>query len=255
MAGVIQVWDMATSRERHRVELRGQPISHVAISPDGRWLAAGTFNEGKANLRVCEFPKIQERAVLDAHRSAVTSLAFTGDSRLLVSGGHNKTFRVWDVSRWSQTAAHKTDAEPCMIQVSPVRNCPLVAATSGQRGNEIVLWDYVKGQPIRKLVGHKEEVLRMSFSADGRLLASGTQGFSKIDPRAKSELKIWDVQRGAELASIPVDISGVTDLVFSPCGRLLACAEGNNAITLWKIASTAGNQASGPSKETPVGRK
>jgi WD40 repeat protein len=51
--------------------------------------------------------------------------------------------------------------------------------------------------------------------------------------------KVWDVQTGEELLSVPVeeDGSGVTNLAFSPDGLLLATASDDipSGITLAKI--------------------
>ena len=70
-------------------------VTSVAISPDGRWVAAGSLD---TVVRIWEVGtgKLVER--LRGHRDSVYSVAFTPDGRGLVSGSLDKTLKYWDVS-------------------------------------------------------------------------------------------------------------------------------------------------------------
>ena len=70
-------------------------VTSVAISPDGRWVAAGSLD---TVVRIWEVAtgKLVER--LRGHRDSVYSVAFTPDGRGLVSGSLDKTLKYWDVS-------------------------------------------------------------------------------------------------------------------------------------------------------------
>jgi glucose repression regulatory protein TUP1 len=73
-------------------------VTSVVISPDGRWVAAGSLD---AVVRIWEVAtgKLVER--LRGHRASVYSVAFTPDGRGLVSGSLDKTVKYWDVSELS----------------------------------------------------------------------------------------------------------------------------------------------------------
>jgi RNA polymerase sigma factor (sigma-70 family) len=70
----------------------------LAFAPDGRGLAAGGNN---AALVVLESGSLRVTKALmgprDGHQGTVTSAAFTPDSKALLSGGGDKTARLWDV--------------------------------------------------------------------------------------------------------------------------------------------------------------
>ena len=127
---------------------------------------------------------------------------------------------------------------------SPIRDLPYIAIRSGQRNDGITLWDFRKREKVSALVGHTRPIAQMSFSTDGRFLASGTSDIEGIPPpdgtiqAAKpsdghTEVRIWDVRLGTTLLSLPGHVSPVTALAFAPCGSLLATADGNGAIKLW----------------------
>ena len=84
-------------------------VTSVAISPDGRWVAAGSLD---TVVRIWEVGtgKLVER--LKGHRKSVYSVAFTPDGRGLVSGSLDKTLKYWDVSGVSVGGA---GASPCTM--------------------------------------------------------------------------------------------------------------------------------------------
>jgi WD40 repeat protein len=65
------------------------------------------------------------------------------------------------------------------------------------------------GEPVHTLEGHSEAVRSVSFSPDGKLLASASN----------NEVIIWDVKTGREVRVIQCQSSPVA---FSPDGRLIA---------------------------------
>ncbi len=81
---------------------------------------------------------------------------------------------------------------------------------------------------LRTLAGHKGVVFSVTFSKDGRLLASaGDDG----------QVKIWDVATGRELRSLPYEHSSFPTLAFSPVGHLLAVPSADRTVKLWDADS------------------
>ena len=70
------------------------PPGSVAISPDGRWWAAGSM-QGK--VRVWEEGSQTLHLIWQAHADMVYSLAFSPDGRTLASGSWDGTVKLWDV--------------------------------------------------------------------------------------------------------------------------------------------------------------
>ncbi len=97
----------------------------------------------------------------------------------------------------------------------------------------ITLWDVASASEIRTLSGHTDRVQSVTFSVDGKTLASGSDD---------GTIKLWNIATGSELKSVrPQDLSGkdygnVYPLKFGPKGNILAYpVDGSGSIALWNI--------------------
>jgi hypothetical protein len=89
----------------------------------------------------------------------------------------------------------------------------------------IKLWDASTGREVRTLTGQKT-CCSVSFSPDGRILASGGNG-----------IILWDVASGRKLRTL-TNASSVHTLGFSPDGHILASASSKSkTIELWNVAT------------------
>lgn len=92
---------------------------------------------------------------------------------------------------------------------------------------------FVFGQTLgeRKLelvvqTGHSDEVGSITFSPDGKTLASGDKD---------GIIKLWDIASGLEIRSLGESSLGVTAIAFSPDGRLLASGGNDSSVKLWNV--------------------
>ncbi len=86
------------------------------------------------------------------------------------------------------------------------------------------VWDAATGTEIRTLNGHTDPVLCVTFSPDGRRLASG--GWD-------GEVKVWDASTGQENLTLKEHTTYVTALAFSRDGRRLASASRHGTVKIW----------------------
>jgi WD40 repeat protein len=102
------------------------------------------------------------------------------------------------------------------------------------------------GEPKEQgtLKGHKDMILGVAFSPDGRTIASaGLDG----------TVKLWEVATRKERASFHVP-SRVLSVAFSPDGRALATAGEDGMVRLWERATeraTNGTSLKGPFFHNP----
>ncbi|MEX0818010.1 MAG: c-type cytochrome domain-containing protein, partial [Pirellulaceae bacterium] len=91
----VKFWKRA--RNAHKLDIAGveSPVKAIAVSPDGKWLAMAEEN-GKVKL--FEMSSGNLARSLDGHTGGAMSVAFSTDSSKLVSGGQDKSLRVWNVA-------------------------------------------------------------------------------------------------------------------------------------------------------------
>ncbi|WP_026072631.1 serine/threonine-protein kinase [Nodosilinea nodulosa] len=90
-AGQVQVWSAANPDEGLVIHKSPSPVTALAISPSGDWLAIGAENGHLSLINL----QGQSPAPPLRHAWAVRALAFTPDSRMVVSTSADETIRFW----------------------------------------------------------------------------------------------------------------------------------------------------------------
>lgn len=234
------------------------PVTSVAISPDGKYLAAasGEARLGASMIKVWNLESRQELVTIRGHSELVWSLAFSPDSKSLFSASSDRTVRQWELSSGKRLAIFKGLVpefyEFFTVAVSPDGQS-LAAAGGGDNETgqyPIKVWDIKSGREIASLKGHNLAVRTLSFSPDGKLLASA--GLDQT-------IRLWDYHTGQALLNLQVDTktvngetpsyersaydfnyganTGTSSLGFSPDGQELASAHPAGYLRLWNPAS------------------
>jgi WD40 repeat protein len=110
---VVKVWDVESGKVRatfpsQKVEPLMEALS-VALAPDGKTIAWGTYRFGDAKNLGAKAPAIglikiwdveakKERATLRGHTGVVWSVVFSANGKLLATASDDKTIRLWDTT-------------------------------------------------------------------------------------------------------------------------------------------------------------
>lgn len=201
----------------------------VALTPDGRWLAAGA---GSA-VHVVDLADPARPVAVGAPLGAegtVTGVAFAPDGRTLVAAGADRTVRSWDV-------ADPARPVPGAVFTGAVAALQGVAAGPGGRlaaggtDGTTYLWSPAEPATPQPLTGPTGAVHAVAFSPDGGTLAAGS---------ADRTVHLWDVadparpQRGEPLTG---PTTWVNTVAFSPDGRRLAFGSSDNGLRVVDLAS------------------
>src|SRR5262249_31592102 len=87
----VRVYDAATGKLVRALDC-GSAVSAVALSPDGRTLAAGQSRQ----LRLWDLASGKEEQVRAGHHDAVFCVRFSPDGRTVASRSADQTVRLWD---------------------------------------------------------------------------------------------------------------------------------------------------------------
>jgi hypothetical protein len=103
----------------------------------------------------------------------------------------------------------------------------IMAAGGGDaRGGELNLWSAVTGKKIASLPGYTNSLYSLAFSADGKRLASGSEG----------SVQVWDLKAHKAIASFEVDRFSASAVAFNRDATRVAAVGGRQA-KVWEVAS------------------
>ncbi len=177
-------------------ELRGHtaPVTAVAVSPDGRWVASASEDR---TVILRDWPGAGRHAVL-THPAEVYAVALTGagaGARRLLTGCADGVVRAWEIDAnggltgpalW--TAGHAGAIRA--LALSPDgRRC----ASAGE-DRRVGVWDVATGALLQWVRGdgdgesaHQGAVTWVQFTSDGHLLSAGLDNV----------LRVWRLRDGA----------------------------------------------------------
>ncbi|MDR1149264.1 MAG: WD40 repeat domain-containing protein [Spirochaetaceae bacterium] len=186
-------------------------VCSMSWSPDGRRIASGS---GDNTVRIWDAESGRELRTLTGHNRFVYHVVWSPDGRRIASESY-MTIKIWDAESGREL---RTPKEVDSVAWTPDRRR---IASAGSRYKEpIKIWDAESGRKLRTLKGHHSFVYYMTWSPDGRRIASKSRD---------KTVKIWDAESGRELRTL----KEVDSVAWSPDGRRIASGSEDNTIKIW----------------------
>jgi RNA polymerase sigma factor (sigma-70 family) len=223
MTRAVQLWDVATGKERPPLSDPGNsgpvysplPITgrrvitpEMAFSPGGQFVAAAAAKDQLALWDAATGAKLREFALADLQ--AVMRFEFSPDGRTLAAAGADGQVTLYETAtgiKRGQLGKSGRPAGPGNDMAMPVPvgvNIPMQTQ------------DYP---------------FSLAFSPDGRILAAAGPG---------PEIRLWGTLTGAELGTSQGHQGGVLSLAFSPDGKRLHSGSLDGTALAWDVAALAG---------------
>jgi WD40 repeat protein len=224
----LNLWSLADRRVSATITLLNS-AAVVALSPDGKLLAAGSGHK-----QTIELWRLEDRALVwtNATPTQVFALLFARDGRSLISGGGDVCNPVaWDMaSGLSSRFPAERQGWINAMAISPDGQVLATCSTD----SAIILWDLARRQLVTRLIPPSAgSADAAAFSADGRWLISGY---------ADSTVRLWDITRGFQQTIYRGHKYGVTGSTFSPDGSSILTSGNDGTVKVWHIGAHAPEQ-------------
>jgi WD40 repeat protein len=203
--GTVRLWG-AAGRELRRLALPRKYGLGVALSPDGKRLACGTFEE---EVRVWDTATGRELWCVKTESFRVSAQAFSPDGKTLATGGGK--LRLWDAA--SGRLLRTVDGPPGGTELAAFSPDGKRVVTAGWH-SVLHFWDTATGKPVSHFEGHDHAVWAGAFSPDGKALATVSD---------EPFVRLWDLSAG-RARRLAFGWSGLRSVAFAPDGKTLAAS-------------------------------
>jgi serine/threonine protein kinase/class 3 adenylate cyclase len=162
---------------------------------------------------------------LAGHTQSVSSVAFSPDGRMVVTGSRDRSVRLWEMGTGRQVQIMKGHVDAISsVAFSPDGR----VVVSSSLDKTIRMWDPGSGRELSALPKDNAFVLAIAFSPDGHLLAYST---------SEGRIKVWDWEAKQGLNALDGHTGPVYAIAFSPDGRWLASAGRDQTVRIWDVAA------------------
>jgi RNA polymerase sigma factor (sigma-70 family) len=260
----IRIHETAHGRLLAELKRDGAVFRRVAISPDGRFLAA-VAGAKQNQVSIWDLATGQERHRLPEARRAELLASFSADGRLLATSPPEGPVGVWDVATGREV--RRWPVWPGIVRrLEFAPQGPTLAASTS--GGTVLLWDAATGQPRPASADPGLAVSELRFAGDGGRLVGSAEGWVAWDSAAgrvvrrfpnvpdpdgptrlapdetliavaepAGTIRLDDAAAGRTLRRLEGSTGRVWVMQFAPDGRRLFAAGADRAVCVWDVAT------------------
>lgn len=219
------LWEIETGKELQRFAGRGQGITSIVLSQDGRRALIGMFD---GTVILWDVDKWQEIKRFKAP-PGMWSVAYSPDGTraLTASAFENITSVIlWNLEigqELKRYVGHKSGI--WHVTFMPDGKSVL----TGGQDETIRRWETETAKQMQ-MYRHQSQVARMAVTADGRFALSGTWG-----DEARKNLRLWRLETGEEMHVFRGLDVAIHSVALSPDYRWALAGGTDGSVKLWKM--------------------
>jgi WD40 repeat protein len=221
----VRIWDVETGKMTLTSE-RGPARVGIAVSPDGKLIASHGGLENRV-VDLLDASTGQVVRTLTGHTLGVRDVAFSSDSRRLLSASSDRTVRIWDVAAGKELL--KLDHRHMVGGVALSPDGKRLASTANLW---LTLWDVDTAEKIKETEIPGSSFGGPAYSKDGRHLLT-VQRLRGSEP--SGFLVLWEAETLTIIRRFEGHTKGIRSAVFSPDGRMIVSGSGDKTLRVWDV--------------------
>ncbi len=199
------------------------PVYSVAVSPDGKLLATGSFDKTVKLWDGVTGKEVRTLAGKNGHTNLVLGVGFSPDGSSLATVSTDNQLKIWDIANGKPNALLAHTA--AVTRVAASADGKLLAA--GAADGTIRIWTTVDGKLSQTLTGHAGAIVGLGFAPNGLTLHSAG---------ADKTLRYWTPATGVSIGSVGVTHADITGFWVNPATGIVMIATSDGALKSFPAA-------------------
>ena len=198
-------------------------ICSVAYSPDGKYVASGSFDN---TIKLWEVESKRVLRTLVGHTSYVRSVTYSPDCKCVASASLDNTIKIWNVATGECIKTlNFTRRMPNVVVYSPDG---MYLSSCFHRESTIDIFKVDTGKLKTTLNGHTNDVKCIAYSPNGKYLASISKD---------KTIKIWELGKKKCIKTLNLDEDDAIFISYSVDGKYLISDSKGKTFKLWEVVT------------------
>lgn len=172
--------------------------------------------------------------------SSVHAIAFSFDGKKFATGSDNGIIRIWSMPSFSLISMFHIDPSSKITEVVFSPDGKILVTANGDYGGKVKVWEALTGKLIKVLDKDWGGHAALSFSPDGKLLASGGDcKWAEGSNSCPGKIYIWDATTWALNSTLYGHKNNLRSTSFSSDSKMLASSSIDATSIFWDVATGA----------------
>ena len=264
--GATFLWNLSPAVSVPLEATTGEQFALTALSPGRKQIASIGTKDGQPAIIIRSLETNKITHTLTGHAGNILSLAFSNDEARLVSGGDDRTLRIWDLRNPALPELRKVEGLTASVTAVGA-NSDGSQVIAGFSDNALRLFNVADGTVSKEFAGHTAGIFTAGFwngqpysvgldssvrfwnSADGaqtRIFnapAPPTSFAMSADAQrmaiggSDNQVRIYQTDNGGVLQTLQGFAGAATSLSFSQDAQLLSVVNADGRVSVWNTTT------------------